>query len=69
MALSHIGPTIWSKTPETIMPTKNLNSFKHNIKEHFLKELKNSILVTSFQPQSIFHLIYTVDSLLNGHAN
>ena len=42
MALSYIGPTIWSKTPDTLKRTKNLNTFKHNLTEHYLKELKNS---------------------------
>ena len=42
MALSYIGPTIWSKTPDTLKRTKNLYTFKHNLKEHYLKELKNS---------------------------
>ena len=42
MALSYIGPTIWSKTPDTLKQTKNLNTCKHNLKEHYLKELKNS---------------------------
>ena len=42
MALSYIGPTIWSKIPDTLKRTKNLNTFKHNLKEHYLKELKNS---------------------------
>ena len=42
MALSYVGPTIWSKTPDTLKRTKNLNTFKHNLKEHYLKELKNS---------------------------
>ena len=42
MALSYIGPTICSKTPGTLKRTKNLNTFKHNLKEHYLKELKNS---------------------------
>ena len=41
MALSYIGPTIWSKIPDTLKRTKNLNTFKHNLKEHYLKELKN----------------------------
>ena len=36
MALSYIGRTIWSKTPDTFKQTKNINMFKHN-----LKELKN----------------------------
>ena len=42
MALSYIGPTIWSKTPDMLKRTKNLNTFKHDLKEHYLKELKNS---------------------------
>ena len=42
MALSYIGPTVWSKTPDTLKRTKNLNTFKHNLKEYYLKELKNS---------------------------
>ena len=41
MALSYIGPTIWSKIPDTLKRTKNLNTFKHNLKEHYLKELKS----------------------------
>ena len=40
MALSYIGTTIWSKTPDIFKQTKN-NMFKHNLKEHYLKELKN----------------------------
>ena len=42
MALSYTGPTIWSKTPDMLKRTNNLNTFKHNSKEHYLKELKNS---------------------------
>ena len=42
MALSYIGPTIWSKTLDTLKRTKYLNTFKHNLKEHYSKELKNS---------------------------
>ena len=42
MALSYIGPTICSKTPDTLKLTKNLNTFRHNLKEQYLKELKNS---------------------------
>ena len=41
MALSYTGLTIWRKTPDTLERTKNLNTFKHNLKEHYLKELKN----------------------------
>ena len=30
MVLSYIGPTIWSKTSDTLKRTKNLNMSKHN---------------------------------------
>ena len=42
MALPYIGLTIWSKTCDMLKQTNNLNTFKHNLKEHYLKELKNS---------------------------
>ena len=42
MALSYIGPTIRSKTSDMLKRTKNLKTFKHSLKEHYLKELKNS---------------------------
>ena len=41
MALSYTGPTLWSKTRNMLKRTKNLNTFEHNLKEHYLKELKN----------------------------
>ena len=31
------------QTPDTFKQTKNLNMFKDNLKENYLKELKNSI--------------------------
>ena len=40
-ALSYIGPTFWNKTPETLKRTNNLSTFRHNLKKHFLNELKN----------------------------
>ena len=42
MALSYIGSTIWGKTPDMFTRTNDLNTFKRNLKEHYLKELKNS---------------------------
>ena len=42
MALSYIGPVIWSKIPDMFKRTNNLKTFKYNLKEHYLKELKNS---------------------------
>ena len=40
LALSCVGPTFWNKTPDTFKHTKNLNTFKHNLK-YFLNELRN----------------------------
>ena len=50
-ALSYITPTFWDKTPETLKSTKNLNTFKHNLKKHFLNELKNYSVSTYFHFQ------------------
>ena len=41
-ALSFIGPALWNNAPEEIKRTTNLNAFKHNLKEHYLKELGKS---------------------------
>ena len=41
LALPHIGPTFWNKTPDTLNRTKNRNTFKHNLKKYFLNELNN----------------------------
>ena len=41
-ALSYIGPTFWNQTPHTLKRSNNLNTFKHNFKKYYLKELKNS---------------------------
>ena len=47
MVLSDTDPTIWSKTHDMLKQTNNLNAFKHNLKEHCLKKLKNLILISS----------------------
>ena len=39
LALSYIGPTFWNKTPDTLKRTKNLNTFKHDLKKYFLNEI------------------------------
>ena len=41
LALSYTGPTFWNKTPGTFKRTKNLDTFKHNLKKYLLNELKN----------------------------
>ena len=35
-----MDPTFWSKTPGTLKRTKNINTFKHNVKKYLLNELK-----------------------------
>ena len=39
--LSYIGPAIWNRIPEIFMKTKNLNTFKHKMKHHYLNDLSN----------------------------
>ena len=36
MASSYIGPIIWIKTLDTLKRTKILNTFKHDLKEHYI---------------------------------
>ena len=38
-ALSFIGLALRNKVPEEIKRTTNLNTFKHNLQKHYLKEL------------------------------
>ena len=39
-ALSFIGPSIWSKTPEVLKKTNSINTFKPNLKKYYLTQLK-----------------------------
>ena len=41
-ALSFITTGLWNKIPEEIKRTTNLNTFKQNLKKHYLKELGKS---------------------------
>ena len=45
--LPYIGPTFWNQTPNRLKRNNNLDTFKHNLKKYFLKELK--ILTTLFK--------------------
>ena len=38
-ALSFIDPSFWNQIPETLKKTDNLNTFKHNLKKHFLNQM------------------------------
>ena len=39
-ALSFIGPSIWNKSPMVLKKTKSINTFKHNLKNYELTQLK-----------------------------
>ena len=41
VGLSYAGSTIWRNSHETLKRIKNLNTFKHHLKEHCLEELKD----------------------------
>ena len=39
--LPYIGPAIWKRIPEIIRKTRNLNTFKHKMKQYYLNDLSN----------------------------
>ena len=40
-ALSCLTPTVWNNLPTCLKLSNTLNSFKHGVKEHFIKKMKN----------------------------
>ena len=34
--ISYIGPSIWNNLPDSIKKANSLNTFKHNIRKHYL---------------------------------
>ena len=34
--ISYIGPSIWNSLPDAIKKASSLNTFKHNVKKHYL---------------------------------
>ena len=40
--LSHLGPKTWNSLPDQIKLCKNVNSFKHDIKNLYFKRLQKS---------------------------
>ena len=39
--MSYIGPAIWNRIQEILKKTKNLNTFKHKMKQYYLNDLFN----------------------------
>ena len=41
-SLSYVGPNTWKSFPDNLKSATSVNSFKHRIKEYFLKKLGNA---------------------------
>ena len=39
-SLSYIGPSVWNKLPSSMKRNISLNKFKHDVKKHYLRELR-----------------------------
>ena len=39
-SLSYIGPSVWNKLPSSMKKNISLNKFKHDVKKHYLQELR-----------------------------
>ena len=39
--LSYLTPIVWNSLPTELKLPNSLNNFKHKLKEHFLKKLRN----------------------------
>ena len=63
--LSFIDPALWHKIPDEIKRTTNLNTFKHNLKKHYLKETGKSSFLKLVS--AIFYKIFIFSS--NGRPS
>ena len=39
-SLSYISPSVWNKLPSSMKRNIGLNTFKHDLKKHYLQELR-----------------------------
>ena len=39
-SLSYIGPSVWNKLPSSMKKNISLNTFKHDVKKHYLQEFR-----------------------------
>ena len=39
-SLSYIGPSVWNKLPSSMKRKTSLNKFQHDVKKHYLRELR-----------------------------
>ena len=47
-ALSYVGPSLWNNLNKTLKTSTSLNTFKHNIKQHYFNKLKKKSFNGSF---------------------
>ena len=38
--ISYVGPSVWKKSPRSINTNTTLNTFKHDVKKHYVQELR-----------------------------
>ena len=44
-AISYIGPSIWNSLPDSIKRANSLNTFKHNVKKHYLTWITHNVFM------------------------
>ena len=47
------GPSLWKNLNKTLKISTSLNTFKHNVKQHYFNELKNKNVIKSHQRNTI----------------
>ena len=43
--ISYIGPSIWNSLPYSTTKANNLNTFKHNVKKHYLTWIAHNVFM------------------------
>ena len=41
--ISYIAPIIWNNLPNSLKTTDKLNTYKHRVKEHFFRRIRNEV--------------------------
>ena len=60
-SLSYIDPSTWNQIPDSLKLSKNLNSFKHNVKTRFLHEKGKSLFPFSVLLHQLHYVRTTED--------
>ena len=54
----HIGPKTWNNLPDQIKLSKNVNTFKHDIKKSFFMTYKNKTMIILLLLDTVFQTCY-----------